>query len=137
MPAIQAMLQTHPDRPGQPDAVAHCVNACFTCQVACTACADACLVEPDVQKLVACIRLDLDCADVCAATASIATRFNKMGARQNLESMLTTCAAICRTCGEECDRHSQKHAHCRICAEACLLCAKACSELLESLRVAA
>ena len=33
----------------------------------CTACADACLGEDDVGELTRCIRLDLDCADLCAA----------------------------------------------------------------------
>jgi hypothetical protein len=34
---------------------------------ACTACADDCLSEPQVAKLVKCIRLCLDCADSCTA----------------------------------------------------------------------
>ena len=37
-------------------------------------CADDCLSEDDHADLVRCIRLDLDCADVCDATGRILTR---------------------------------------------------------------
>jgi hypothetical protein len=40
----------------------------------CTGCSDACLAEPDVAELVRCIRLCLDCSDLCAVTARIVTR---------------------------------------------------------------
>jgi hypothetical protein len=37
-------------------------------------CADACLAEDLVKELTQCIRLNLDCADVCNITGRIATR---------------------------------------------------------------
>lgn len=91
----------------------------------CTSCADACLAEPDVQDLRQCIRLNLDCADVCNTTGRLATR--RTGSDEELiRRMLDVCATICRLCGEECARHA--HEHCRICAEACQRCMQACQE---------
>lgn len=69
------MISTHPDTKGKPsDALVHCVEECFNCAQTCTACADACLAEPMVDRLRQCIRLNLDCADVCAATGKLASR---------------------------------------------------------------
>ncbi len=56
------------------DALAECIAACFECAQTCTACADACLSESNVADLVRCIRLDLDCADVCEATRRVLSR---------------------------------------------------------------
>jgi hypothetical protein len=46
----------------------------FDCVQACSACADACLGEENLQTLARCIRLDLDCADVCNTTGKIFSR---------------------------------------------------------------
>jgi hypothetical protein len=60
---------THPDVRGSViEALVRCIDECYACAQACTACADACLAEDMVQQLKQCIRLNLDCADVCAAT---------------------------------------------------------------------
>ena len=45
----------------------------FRCAQTCTACADACLSEDSVADLRYCIRTDLDCADICAATGTVLT----------------------------------------------------------------
>jgi hypothetical protein len=87
--------------------------------------------------MVACIRLNLDCAAVCAATGSIVARANKAGNRQPLEAQLTTCIAFCRACAKECGRHAAAHSHCRVCAEACSRCADACTEMLSAMRMPA
>jgi hypothetical protein len=69
------MLQTHPDVQGNPnDTLVRCIEECFACAQVCTACADACLAEDMVKDLRQCIRLDLDCADVCVATGKLASR---------------------------------------------------------------
>ena len=80
-----------------------------------------------VQQLRQCIRLDLDCADVCLATGALASR--RTGSNQQvLRQMLEVCAAACRVCGEECGRHAGHHEHCRVCAESCRRCEQACWE---------
>jgi hypothetical protein len=95
----------------------------------CTSCADACLAEEMIQQLKQCIRLNLDCADVCAATGALGSR--RTGSNEPiLRQMLQTYAAACQVYGEECQRHAGQHEHCRICAEACRRCAQACDEAL-------
>lgn len=124
----QAMIQTHPDVKGQPnDALVRCIEECLSCAQACTACADACLAEDMVGELRQCIRLNLDCADLCDATARLASR--RTGSNPEiLRQLIDTCAAACRACGEECARHAGRHEHCRICAEACRSCEQACRQ---------
>lgn len=128
----QAMINTHPaGRTGDLDALVRCVEACFDCAQACTACADACLGEDMVADLRSCIRLNLDCADICAATGAIASR-QTFTNEAVLGAALQACAEICRRCGAECHRHSEHHEHCRVCAEACDDCDQACSGALQS-----
>lgn len=65
------MIRSHPDVKGNmSEALVRCIEECYACAQACTACADACLAEAMVDQLRQCIRLDLDCADVCAATGA-------------------------------------------------------------------
>lgn len=66
-----------------------------------------------------CIRLDMECAAICYATAEL----------MSLESERTTdicaiCAEMCEACALECATHPQDH--CQACAEACRRCAEAC-----------
>ena len=61
---------SHPEKPAHSEAMSRCIDACFSAVETCTACADACLSERDVSHLVPCIRLNLDCAAVCNATAT-------------------------------------------------------------------
>jgi len=134
---VRAMFRSHPAQPAHSDAISRCIDACFNCVETCTACADACLSESHLERLIACIRLNLDCASVCGATGSVLVRANKAGTRQLLEAQLTTCIAFCRGCAHECNRHGEMHKHCRVCAEACLACADACDEMLSTLRMPA
>lgn len=82
--------------------------------------------------LVRCIRLDLDCADVCAATGNALSRQSdqELGLTG---ALLDACREACRVCGEECERHAEHHEHCRVCAEACRRCEQACERLLAAM----
>jgi len=122
----QQMISTHPQVRGQiNDALIRCIEECYSCGQICTSCADACLAEDNVNLLTQCIRLNLDCADVCNITGRIATR--RTGSDEEMiHRMLHACAAACRLCAEECDKHAGMHEHCRICAEACRQCMSAC-----------
>ena len=133
--AVRAMFRSHPEKPAHSEAMSRCIDACFSCVETCTACADACLSERDVARLVACIRLNLDCAAVCNATGNIMARSNKAGHRQLLEAQLANCIAFCRACAEQCNNHSEMHRHCAVCAEACTACAEACSVMLSTMRM--
>jgi hypothetical protein len=135
--AVRAMFRNHPEKPAHSDAMSRCIDACFSCVETCTACADACLSERDVTHLVACIRLNLDCAAVCNATGNIMSRANKAGHRQLLEAQLANCIAFCRACADLCNSHGERHRHCAVCAEACLACADACNTMLSTMRMPA
>jgi hypothetical protein len=124
---VTAMLETHPQATPN-EALARCIQECVGCALACTSCADACLAEEQVHDLVRCIRLNLDCADVCDATGRVLTRQTSFEP-QLAQSMLAACAQACRICAEECERHAEHHEHCRVCAEACQRCEQACEEL--------
>jgi hypothetical protein len=128
------MIRTHPHVQGSTnDTLIKCIEECYACAQTCTACADACLGEEQVAELTQCIRLNLDCADVCAAAGSVATR--RTGSNeQTIASILETCAEACRLCGDECAKHVELHEHCRICAEACRRCETACREAVGTIQ---
>ena len=120
--------------PGGPPAetdlnvLAECIQAAMDCHQSCTTCADACLGGPKVEQMRHCIRLNLDCADVCSATGRVAGRLTDTD-WSVLRAQLQACVDACRACAEECEKHSEMHEHCRICAEACRACAEACEAL--------
>ena len=133
MTHAEQMIRTNPS-PAAVDAttLAGCIEACYDCAQSCTACADACLGEDDPKPLSRCIRLNLDCADVCDATGRILSRqtaFEPKMARAALQA----CAEACRLCGDECERHASHHEHCRVCAEACRRCEQACNDVLSAI----
>lgn len=132
MSVAGAMLQTYPGAVGTDidrEKLRACIEACFECAQSCTACADACLSEEMVTELVQCIRLNLDCADICDTTGRVLTR--RTGYDPDLtRTTLESCAAACRACGDVCAGHAEMHEHCRVCADACRRCEQACRELL-------
>lgn len=125
----QQILSQHPNPAGNLDALVTCINACFECEQCCVSCADACLAEEQVGMLRRCIRLNLDCADVCGATGRILSRQTEPDLGL-VRSQLEACRTACQVCAEECDRHAEKHEHCRTCADCCRRCAEACEQLL-------
>lgn len=132
---VQQMISTHPDVRGSTnDALLRCIEECYSCAQACTSCADACIAEEMVAELRQCIRLNLDCADICMATGGVATRRTGSDERALL-AVLEACAISCGLCGDECEKHSSRHDHCRICAEACRRCERACGDAIQSIRV--
>lgn len=104
------------------DAVKSCIDACNDCATACDHCASACLREKDVQHLARCIALDVDCAEICRASAALMSRGSELSGL-----VCETCAQICDACAEECEKHSMQH--CRECAQACRRCAEECRRM--------
>src|SRR4051794_4842494 len=104
MPPIRDMIEAHPARPKLAEQITECVVACFECAATCSSCADASLEEPDSRDLTGCIRRDLNCAAICAATGTMISRPGSLKGRM-VRSLLTTCATACRECAEECRRH--------------------------------
>lgn len=127
------MIATHPDVSGNVNqALIDAIDAAYECAQSCTSCADACLAEEMVAQLRQCIRLNLDCADVCEAMATVGNR--RTGSNEEvIRKMLDACITACRLCGEECTRHASHHEHCRVCADVCRRCERACQAALRSI----
>ena len=134
MSRLRRMLETHPEPAGSNgDEARHCIEACAECAQTCAICADACLAEPNVRELIACIRLNLDCADICHVTGLLMTRPSHRDAPA-LRSQLQACVDICHACADECGRHAAHGMdHCAVCAEACRACAEACEQMAGAL----
>jgi hypothetical protein len=132
MTHVAEMLRTRPGQTSAPDDLVAAIDACFDCAQTCTACADACLGEQHVSSLVQCIRLNLDCADVCATTGRLLSRQTATDWTV-VRNQLQACIAACRACGDECEQHGRHGMeHCRVCAESCRRCGEACERLLSS-----
>jgi hypothetical protein len=114
------------------DALAATIDALNDCAQACAADADADLAEPNVTELLKCVRLCLDCADICAASVSVISRRTEPDPAV-IRALLDACLAACKSCGDECQRHANMHAHCRVCEEACRRGELATRELLEAM----
>lgn len=132
---LREIIAAHPDVRGRTnDTLIACIEECLACAPACISCADACLREDMVADLRQCIRLNLDCADLCFAAGKIGTR--RTGTDEAvIISTLQACAQACLACAEECERHAEMHEHCRICAEFCRACEMACLQAERSIRV--
>ena len=130
MSYARQLLDTYPRTyRADEDLLATIIDALTDCAQACIADVSADLSEPQLAEMVTCIRLCLDCADICAASAAVVSRqaaFDPGVVRPLLEA----CAASCRSCGDECEHHAPHMPHCRVCLEACRRCERACWDLL-------
>jgi hypothetical protein len=120
-PTVPMVLDDH--------ALKECITACFECSVICGVCADACLAENNVVNLLRCIRMNLDCQDICSSTARSLSRHNQ-GNLELHRNLLVACLSALRTCAIECENRAQHHEHCRVCAESCRKCEAACEKLI-------
>ena len=119
MSYTKQMLDTYPRTVAiDADMLAPTIDALNDCTQACTADVDADLSEQNLTEMVTCIRLRLHRADVCTATAGVTSRQAEYDANVT-RPLLEACAAIYKSCGDECERHARMHEHCQFCAEAC------------------
>lgn len=137
MRQIQQMFQSHPARFNfQSDEFASCVQSLATCAQTCTSCADSCLAEENVKGLVACIRANLDGADICGAAVKILCRQTE-SKTEFVHALLGTLMQSLRDCADECEKHATHHEHCRLCALACRTCEERCQVLLDGFELLA
>ena len=74
MSYAKQMLDTYPTPTIDASVLAAAIDAMNDCAQACIADTDADLGDESVATMVACIRLCLDCADVCTATVRVTSR---------------------------------------------------------------
>ena len=130
MKTLEALLKTHPHGDDRLRGVrAAAARILSDCAAACTVCADACLSEEHASQLRRCIRIDLECADICALASRTIMRHDEAEAAL-LRPMIAVCVAACQLCRDECERHAHAHEHCRLCAIACRDAMRACNEFL-------
>jgi hypothetical protein len=129
MSYARQMIDAYPRTSVDPGTVAAAIDAINDCAQACTADVDADLSERNLTELLTCIRLCFDCADVCTAAAGVVSRQSAHDPDM-MRALLGACISVCKSCGDECERHAQMHDHCRVCAEACRKSEQACRELL-------
>jgi hypothetical protein len=133
MSYAKQILDTDPTPALDTKLLADTIDALSDCAQACTADADADLRDPDVTEMITCIRLWLDCADVCTATGNVISRQTAFQPQLS-KLLLDACAALCARCGDECEMHAAAHPHCQVCEQACRRCERACRDLLAALQ---
>jgi hypothetical protein len=134
MSYARQLLDTYPGTLNADASVlAATLDALSDCAQACAADADADLSEQNLAEMVTCIRLCLDCTDVCTATLGVVSRQTAYDPTIT-KPLLQACVATCKNCGDECARHAPHYEHCRVCEQACRRCEQACRELLGVLK---
>lgn len=133
MTGFSEMLNTHPQKPSRHfDEVSEAISTIFQCAQFSVLCADACLGEEDVANLRECIRLNLDCADICNATGRLIAR-QAEPVPALWRATLEACIEACRASAAECAKHQDTHEHCRVTREACERAEQSCQALLQAL----
>lgn len=97
-----------------------CIEACEEALHACQECAAADIREKEDSQ---CALINLDCADICAATLKALAR----GSGHHGD-FCALCAHLCRLSARACAPHADKHVHCKRCQQACETCAAACEK---------
>jgi len=123
--SLEKMISRHPDVGGavNEDLVKAARHAGL-CSLFCTSCADACLAEQmDMRQ---CIRVCLDCAEVCAAASRLMVRRTAQDIEM-LRAQMEACIRACGICASECAKHDMEH---------CKLCETMCRESADDCRTA-
>ncbi|AIQ64350.1 hypothetical protein PSTEL_15895 [Paenibacillus stellifer] len=105
-----------------------CIEACLKCIDACNFSYVSSLKEYDLARLREWIRMDRECADMCAFAIEAMTRQSPFVAE-----ICRLCAEVCEATANECGRYERTH--CRDCIEACLKCAETCRQVSEAAAV--
>lgn len=101
-----------------------CIDACLQCMAACNNCAASCAREENIKDMARCILLDMECAEICSAAASLMSMDGHF-----VKEICRICAEACERCADECSQHDMDH--CIDCAEACRECAIECKKMLQ------
>jgi hypothetical protein len=127
---VERMLRTNPEPPfAPPESLSALIYACSECAQACVACADACIAEHVPRRFDRCLRIALDCGDICSTTARILSR--QLSPSMTLVAMqVEVCASACELCATECEQHADYCPHCAVCAATCHRCLAACRALM-------
>jgi hypothetical protein len=101
-----------------------CIAACLDCHRSCLATVAHCLGLGGHHAEPGHIRIMMDCAQICAASADFMIR----GSAHH-PHLCAECAEICRECEKSCAGHPDADTAMRACAEACRRCAEECGKM--------
>lgn len=111
--------------------LAEVIDRCVACASACAACTAACGASGLSDTFRTCELVSADCADICRATAQVASRYSG-GETRALAALLRACTLACADCAAECQKHALPAA--QRCVLASLECKQACERLAQALR---
>jgi len=100
------------------------VESLENCDALCNNCVTSSLDEDNIQPLSACIKLSIDCADICHLALKLLTRDSS-----HTVSAVELCMTICGECAAECEKHD--YDQCRLSTRACRQCESHCRIYLE------
>jgi len=106
------------------DVYSELVDSLEKCDAACNNCAISSLDEDDRKPMSDCIKLSLECADVCHLALRLLARDST-----HAVSTVKLCMTICGECATECEKF--EYDQCRLSARACRRSEKQCSIYLE------
>jgi hypothetical protein len=132
MPTLQNMVESsarHRHLAAGSRGVIGLIETLALCEQSCLLCADASICSPQSEALRTCIQRNLDCADVCRATANVLLRRTE-GADNLWELQLQACVAALRSSIEASAEHARSHQHCTVSADICHAGVEACLDAL-------
>jgi len=106
------------------DVYSELVESLENCDAVCSDCAVSSLDEEDNKAMSDCIKLSLDCADVCHLALRLLARDSSY-----VVSAVKLCMNMCDECATEYERH--EHDQSRLCYQACRQCETHCRNYLE------
>lgn len=100
-----------------------CADTCQECRVVCLETVSYCLEKGGKHAAAAHIRLLLDCAEICSASAGFLVRGSELHGRT-----CGVCADVCEACARSCEAMGDD-AQMKRCAEVCRRCAQSCRSM--------
>jgi hypothetical protein len=101
-----------------------CIQLCHDCHARCISMISHCLTLGGQYATPAHIRLLMDCAQICTATADYMARESSFHDRT-----CSLCSEICRRCAESCEQVGRDDQMVKQCAELCRRCAGSCERM--------
>jgi hypothetical protein len=108
-----------------PDQMRECIQQCTDCHNVCTETIVYCLQQGGKHAALEHMRLMMDCAQLCAASADFMLRGSSFSPR-----VCGMCADVCDACAKSCDRFGDDP-QMKECADTCRRCAECCRKMAQ------
>jgi hypothetical protein len=105
------------------EAMQRCIQECRNCASICLETVQHCLKLGGKHAEPAHIRMLMDCAEICQASAN----FMQRGSPLHMQTC-AACAEVCKACAEDCERFNDDDMM-RACAQACRRCEESCRQM--------